>query len=79
MSSHNAHPPWPPARAPWLGTRTQDGGREHGLDEGQRAVVGFLGDVHCLALQAVLLEDGLQALQDPHPLPLLVLVLRQDE
>lgn len=59
--------------------RTQDGGREHGLDERQRAVVGLLRHVHHLVPQVVLVQDGPQALQDAHPLPLLVLVLRQNE
>lgn len=59
--------------------RTQDGGREDSLDEGQRAVIGLLRDVHHQVPQAVLVEDGLQAFQDPHPLPLFVLIFRQNE
>lgn len=66
--------------SPWRRLeRTQDGGGEDGLDERQRAVVGLLRRVHHLVPQAVLVKNRLQSFQNPHPLPLFVLVFCQNE
>lgn len=58
---------------------TQHGGAQRGLDERQRGVVRLMENVDLLALQLVLGQDVLQALQHPDPLLFLRLALRQHQ
>lgn len=58
---------------------TYDGGRLRGLDEGQRAVVRLLGDVHEAVLQFIFLEDSVELVEEAHPLVPVLVAVGQDE
>lgn len=58
---------------------TYDGGRLRGLDEGQRAVVRLLGDVHKTVLQFIFLEDSVELVEEAHPLAPVLVAVGQDE
>lgn len=58
---------------------TYDGGRLRGLDEGQRAVVRLLGDVHKTVLQLIFLEDPVELVEEAHPLVPVLVAVGQDE
>lgn len=62
-----------------LAPPTDDGGRQRGLDDGQRGVVSLVQDVYGPVPQQVLAQEALQALQDPHPALLLRFALRQHQ
>ena len=58
---------------------TYDGGRLRGLDERQRAVVSFFGDVDKAILELVLLEDAVELVEEAHPLVPLLVAVGQDQ
>ena len=59
---------------------TYDSSRLGGLDEGQGAVVGLLGDIDKAILELVLLKDAVELVEEAHPLvPLLVAVGQEQD